>query len=188
MGGWVWVDERIWRPALAQADRAGRLIGEMGAVGFGPGRLGTTLGERLAETQEAQKGVLLKIGRRTNQPGRCSHHRCGGRCHHGEYSRLQLFQRLIVINPIRPGWSMPWSFDDGKAHHVRGQRLNLGADLGPCWRRCRPAQRWRVGAIGRSLSLATMRENTMKIAHCLYEATAWIYGRGAFRPFESHGP
>lgn len=172
------VDERYWRPALDQANNVGRLVGRWGRHLLNGNHSGRTFGERIAETQRLN-GILHTVARKAGKPGFARVIDMSVDVAAGEFAgfgfpasdRDQSDQALA---------DRAFGFDVGTAHHIHGKRLELGADL---------------SAILEAMSapfpledftdheIAAAREdarNALKIAHCLYASTDWIYGRGAF--------
>jgi len=172
------VDGCYWRPALARAERTGRLFGKWARRFSDPDALELTLGERLAETQKLA-GVLHKIGRRTDSLGVARIIDAAADVATGEFSVFS-FPASDRDESDQAQVEHALGFDDGTMHQVLHQRLNLGADLGVLLQAMSATST--IEDLGDE-EIAIARDDArkaMKIAHCFYEATAWIYGRGSF--------
>ncbi len=71
-------------------------------------------------------------------------------------------------------------FDAGKAHHVHGQGLRLEADLASLLSAMSQSGSDPAFTDAEIFSARDDLRNALKIAWCLYDATAWIYGRQSF--------
>lgn len=172
------VDERYWRPALAEADRAGRLASRWAGRLLSRADFGPTFGERVAE-MESFSGVLHKVARKAGRRGLARGADLVVDVAAGEFFEFGLpaSDRDEADQTLA---ERAFGFDAAAAHHVHGQRLELGADLAAILAAMSghlPLKEFTDGEI------ATARDdarNTLKVVYCLYGATDWIFGARAF--------
>lgn len=172
------VDERHWRPALAQADDVGRLVGRWGRHLLNGNLSGQTFGERFV-TMQNLNGILHTVARKAGKPGLARVIDMSVEVAAGEFSGFGLpaSDRDESDQALA---ERAFGFDVGAGDHIHGKRLELGADL-PTILEAMSARFPLEDFTDREIAMARDdARNALKIAHCLYASTDWIYGRGAF--------
>lgn len=172
------VDERYWRPTLKQADQVARLVGNWGQRLLESPLSGRTFGERIVQTQKLH-GILHTAARKARQP---------------DFARV-IDMTVEVAAGEFSGFGLPASdreeseqalaerafgFDVGAEHHIRGDRLELGADLSAILQAMSAAVPLDDFTDYEISNARDDARNALKLGHCLHAATEWIYGQGAF--------
>jgi hypothetical protein len=172
------VDERYWRPGLVKADEVGQLVGRWARRLLKRHDLGPTFGERIAEMQRVS-GVLHKVARKAGQSGFARVVDMTVDVAAGEFSGFSLPATDRDESDQRLA-ERAFGLDVGAAHHIHGQRLELGTDLSAILEAMSghlPSTEFTDSEIAAARDDA---RNTLKIVYCLYGATDWIFGARAF--------
>jgi hypothetical protein len=171
------VDERYWRPAIRKGARHGRLIADVIRRLYKSDDLGPTIGETCAKSAKF-RGILHGVKRKA-----------------GEAFPLVLDTSIAVAagdfagfqlssserdEPEETGINRALGFDGGKSDHVHGQSLGLEADLASLLTAMSQSGSDAAFTDAEIFSARDDLGNALKIAWCLYDATAWIYGRQSF--------
>lgn len=172
------VDERYWRPALAQADSTGRLVSRWAGRLLGKADFGPTFGERIGEMQRFS-GVLHKVARKAGHRGLARGADLAVEVAAGEFAEFGLpaSDRDEADQDLA---ERAFGFDVRAAHHIHDQRLELGADLAAILEAMSghlPLKEFTNSEIAAARDDA---RNALKVVYCLYAATDWIFGARAF--------